>query len=105
MRPIRSAIRPKTMPPDGPTEEQNGSQQAGPIGSGGFGFGRADTEMQQGGDAVRGDIVKQQAVEYVKAPAEPGGEQHRPLVAVHAQQAARRRVSEGSSCDAHLFGQ
>src|SRR5262249_50078134 len=61
---------------------------AGPGQGGGARVGGGERDSEQGGNAVRCHVVEQQPVEDVEAPAEPGGEDHRPLVAVHVEQRA-----------------
>lgn len=69
-----------------PAEQQQRSQYTGPVESGAACRSRSDLESEQGGNAVRRHIVEQQAVEDIETPAQPRGEQHRPLVARHPHQ-------------------
>ena len=86
VRPMRSAIWPNRMPPAAQPSSRIDVQDPAPAAASPSGrLGRADREAQQRRHAVGRDVVEEQPVEDVEAPAEPGGEQHRPLVAVHVE--------------------
>ena len=87
----------KQHSPCRPAQEQGSGQNTVPVQRGGFGGGGAEGKMQQRRDTVRRDVVEQQAVKHVKAPAQPGRKKDCPLVAVHSPEAACRRVG----CDGH----
>ena len=89
--------RPEQHAAHRPADEEDRGDEAGPVERGAARLGRADLEAEQRRDGVRRDIVEEQAVEDVEAPAEPGREQHDPLIAGQSQhripQWSRRRSS------------
>jgi pyruvate/2-oxoglutarate dehydrogenase complex dihydrolipoamide acyltransferase (E2) component len=73
-------------PANRPADQEQGGERAGPAERRCRRRRGADRNAQQCRHGVGRDIVEQQTVEYVEAPAQPGSQQDRPLVRVHIEQ-------------------
>ena len=90
VRPIRSQIRPKRMPPIAQPTSRIDVTMPLYCRVAARASRRTDSQTQQGRHTIRGDVVEKQSIENVEPPAKPCCEQDQPLVSVHVQKGAGR---------------